>query len=87
MERGAESPPHCLPEHLASLGRKCSCAKARFTPRREQRGRLAPSLGAVPPQPPLHLLGLERMLASSSLELSRRMSLEGRVSSNGNRLM
>lgn len=37
--------------------------------------------------PPLHLLGLERMLASSSLELSRRMSLEGRVSSSGNRLM
>lgn len=43
--------------------------------------------GSSPPQPPLHLLGLERMLASSSLELSRRMSLEGRVSSNGNRLM
>lgn len=37
--------------------------------------------------PHSHLLGLERMLASSSLELSRRMSLEGCVSSNGNRLV
>lgn len=41
--------------------------------------------GRCPPRP--HLLGLERMLASSSLELSRRMSLEGCVSSSGNRLM
>lgn len=49
-----------------------------------------PSPGAAIPRsrpPRLHLLGLERMLESSSLELSRRMSLEGCVSSSGKRLM
>lgn len=50
-------------------------------------GGAARSLPREQPPPRLHLLGLERMLESSSLELSRRMSLEGCVSSSGNRLM
>lgn len=34
-----------------------------------------------------HSLGLERIFASSSLELSRRISFEGCMSSKGKRLM
>lgn len=63
------------------MGRKGFYANTHFTPKKDS------EVGESPPPPPVYLLGLERMLESSSLELSSRMSLEGCVSSRGNRLM